>query len=224
MEACRKGKYMKSVLIIGLGRFGRHMAMKLQKQGNDVMAVERNEERADELAPAIRNLQIGDATNEEFLRSLGVGNYDLCVVGVGDSFQTALEITVLLKDLGAKYVVARATRDIYKKLLLRNGADHVVYAEREVAERLAVRYGTGNSVFDYVELTPEYGIYEIGIPEKWIGHSILEQEVRTRYHLNILAVKQGQSMFPMPGPDHIFNADQTLIVMGSNDNIKALAR
>ncbi len=224
MEACRKGKYMKSVLIIGLGRFGRHMAMKLQKQGNDVMAVERNEERADELAPAIRNLQIGDATNEDFLRSLGVGNYDLCVVGVGDSFQTALEITVLLKDLGAKYVVARATRDIYKKLLLRNGADHVVYAEREVAERLAVRYGTGNSVFDYVELTPEYGIYEIGIPEKWIGHSILEQEVRTRYHLNILAVKQGQSMFPMPGPDHIFNADETLIVMGSNDNIKALAR
>ena len=224
MEACRKGKYMKSVLIIGLGRFGRHMAMKLQKQGNDVMAVERNEERADELAPAIRNLQIGDATNEDFLRSLGVGNYDLCVVGVGDSFQTALEITVLLKDLGAKYVVARATRDIYKKLLLRNGADHVVYAEREVAERLAVRYGTGNSVFDYVELTPEYGIYEIGIPEKWIGHSILEQEVRRRYHLNILAVKQGQSMFPMPGPDHIFNADETLIVMGSNDNIKALAR
>lgn len=224
MDACRKGKYMKSVLIIGLGRFGRHMAMKLQKQGNDVMAVERNEERADELAPAIRNLQIGDATNEDFLRSLGVGNYDLCVVGVGDSFQTALEITVLLKDLGAKYVVARATRDIYKKLLLRNGADHVVYAEREVAERLAVRYGTGNSVFDYVELTPEYGIYEIGIPEKWIGHSILEQEVRTRYHLNILAVKQGQSMFPMPGPNHIFNADETLIVMGSNDNIKALAR
>lgn len=224
MEACRKGKYMKSVLIIGLGRFGRHMAMKMQKQGNDVMAVERNEERADELAPAIRNLQIGDATNEDFLRSLGVGNYDLCVVGVGDSFQTALEITVLLKDLGAKYVVARATRDIYKKLLLRNGADHVVYAEREVAERLAVRYGTGNSVFDYVELTPEYGIYEIGIPEKWIGHSILEQEVRTRYHLNILAVKQGQNMFPMPGPNHIFNADETLIVMGSNDNIKALAR
>ena len=224
MEACRKGKHMKSVLIIGLGRFGRHMAMKLQKQGNDVMAVERNEERADELAPAIRNLQIGDATNEDFLRSLGVGNYDLCVVGVGDSFQTALEITVLLKDLGAKYVVARATRDIYKKLLLRNGADHVVYAEREVAERLAVRYGTGNSVFDYVELTPEYGIYEIGIPEKWIGHSILEQEVRTRYHLNILAVKQGQSMFPMPGPHYIFNADETLIVMGNNDNIKALAR
>lgn len=146
---------IKSVLIIGLGRFGRHMAMKFVEQGNDVMAVELNEERADEMAPVIRNLQIGDATNEDFLRSLGVGNFDICVVGVGDSFQTALEITVLLKDLGAQYVVARATKDIYKKLLLRNGADHVVYAEREVAERLAVRYGTGSSVFDYVELTPE---------------------------------------------------------------------
>ena len=165
---------MISVLIIGLGRFGRHMAIKFQEQGNDVMAVEKDETRADEMAPVIQNLQIGDATNEEFLRSLGVGNYDVCVVGVGESFQTALEITVHLKDLGAKYVVAPATRDIYKKLLLRNGADHVVYAEREVAERLAVRYGTARGIFDYVELTPEYGIYEIELPHGWAGHSILE--------------------------------------------------
>ena len=110
---------MISVLIIGLGRFGRHMAIKFQEQGNDVMAVEKDETRADEMAPVIQNIQIGDATNEDFLQSLGVGNYDVCVVGIGESFQTALEITVHLKDLGAKYVVARATRDIYKKLLLK---------------------------------------------------------------------------------------------------------
>lgn len=215
---------MKSVLIIGLGRFGRHMAMKFQEQDNDVMAVERNEERADELAPVIRNLQIGDATNEDFLRSLGVGNYDLCVVGVGESFQTALEITVLLKDLGAQYVVARATRDIYKKLLLRNGADHVVYAEREVAERLAVRYGTASSIFDYVELTPEYGIYEIGLPEGWAGHSILEREVRSRHNINILAIKRGKQLFPMPNPDYIFTEGETLMVMGTQKDIKTLMR
>lgn len=215
---------MKSVLIIGLGRFGRHMAMKFIEQGNDVMAVERNEERADEMAPEIRNIQIGDATNEDFLRSLGVANYDICVVGIGESFQTALEVTVLLKDLGAGYVVARATRDIYKKLLLRNGADHVVYAEREVAERLAVRYGTGNSVFDYIELTPEYGIYEIGLPESWIGHSILDQGVRSRYHVSILAIKRGQSLFPMPHPDYVFTAGETLMVMGAHKDIKALAK
>lgn len=215
---------MKSVLIIGLGRFGRHMAMKFIEQGNDVMAVEWNETRADELAPFIRNLQIGDATNEDFLRSLGVGNFDICVVGVGESFQTALEITVLLKDLGAQYVVARATQDIYKKLLLRNGADHVVYAEREVAERLAVRYGMSNSVFDYVQLTPEYGIYEVGLPESWIGHSILEQEVRSRYNVSILAIKRGQSLFPMPRPDYVFAAGETLMVMGTHKDIKALTK
>lgn len=215
---------IKSVLIIGLGRFGRHMAMKFVEQGNDVMAVELNEERADEMAPVIRNLQIGDATNEDFLRSLGVGNFDICVVGVGDSFQTALEITVLLKDLGAQYVVARATRDIYKKLLLRNGADHVVYAEREVAERLAVRYGTGSSVFDYVELTPEYGIYEIGLPEGWEGHGILEKEVRTRHHVIVLAIKRGQRLFPMPHPDYVFAEGETLMVMGSHKDIKELAK
>lgn len=190
---------MISVLIIGLGRFGRHMAIKFQEQGNDVMAVEKDETRADEMAPVIQNIQIGDATNEDFLRSLGVGNYDVCVVGIGESFQTALEITVHLKDLGAKYVVARATRDIYKKLLLRNGADHVVYAEREVAERLAVRYGTAQGIFDYVELTPEYGIYEIELPHGWAGHSILERQVRTRHNINILAIRHGRNLFPMPG-------------------------
>lgn len=190
---------MISVLIIGLGRFGRHMAIKFQEQGNDVMAVEKDETRADEMAPVIQNIQIGDATNEDFLRSLGVGNYDVCVVGIGESFQTALEITVHLKDLGAKYVVARATRDIYKKLLLRNGADHVVYAEREVAERLAVRYGTARGIFDYVELTPEYGIYEIELPHGWAGHSILERQVRTRHNINILAIRHGRNLFPMPG-------------------------
>ena len=215
---------MISVLIIGLGRFGRHMAIKFQDQGNDVMAVEKDETRADEMAPVIQNLQIGDATNEEFLRSLGVGNYDVCVVGVGESFQTALEITVHLKDLGAKYVVARATRDIYKKLLLRNGADHVVYAEREVAERLAVRYGTARGIFDYVELTPEYGIYEIELPHGWAGHSILERQVRTRHNINILAIRHGRSFFTMPGPEHVFTEGETLMVMGSERDIKALMR
>lgn len=215
---------MKSILIIGLGRFGRHMARKFMEQGNEVLAVEINEERADELVSEIRNLQIGDATNENFLRTLGVGNFDLCVVGVGESFQTALEITVLLKDLGAQYVVARATRDIYKKLLLRNGADHVVYAEREVSERLAVRYGTSNSVFDYVELTPEYGIYEIAMPDGWAGHSILEKEVRSRHHISILAIKRGRSLFPMPSPDYVFQEGETLMVMGTQKDIRALTK
>lgn len=129
---------MKSILMIGLGRFGRHMARKFIEEGNEVLAIEKSEERADSAIEIVQNIQIGDATDERFMASLGVDNFDLCVVAIGDNFQTSLEITVLLKDLGATYVLARASRDVHKKLLLRNGADYVVYGERELAERLAV--------------------------------------------------------------------------------------
>ena len=164
---------MKSVLVIGLGRFGRHMARKLIEEGNTVLAVEKDETRADAAVEIVHDIQIGDAANELFMRSLGVGNFDLCVVAVGDNFQSALEITVLLKDLGAQYVLARASRDVHRKLLLRNGADYVVYAERDVAERLAkegcissaarriVNHFSHNGLLIYDELVPkaaEYGL------------------------------------------------------------------
>ena len=215
---------MKNILLIGLGRFGRHLAMQLSELGHQVMAVDRDEERVNECMPFVTNAQIGDSTRVDFLRSLGVSNYDVCYVTISGDFQNSLETTSLLKELGAKYVVARATRDIYKKLLLRNGADHVVYAEREVAERLAVRYGTARGIFDYVELTPEYGIYEIELPHGWAGHSILERQVRTRHNINILAIRHGRNLFPMPGPEHVFTEGETLMVMGSERDIKALMR
>ena len=150
---------MKSILVIGLGRFGRHITRKFLEEGNSVLAVEKNEERADNAINILPDIQIADATNETFIKSLGVNNFDLCVVAIGDNFQSALEITVLLKDFGAKYILARACRDVHRKLLLRNGADHVVYAEREMAERLAIKYGSKN-IFDYIELTPEVAICE----------------------------------------------------------------
>lgn len=140
---------MKSILIIGLGRFGRHMAQKFLENGHEVMAVDIKEERADAAVGMIQQILIGDATDERFMETLGIGNFDLAVIAIGENFQTVLEITVLLKDLGCKYIVARATRDVHKKLLLRNGADYVSYAEREVAERLAIKFGMDN-IFDYV--------------------------------------------------------------------------
>ena len=127
---------MKSVLIIGLGRFGRHLSRKFIEEGNAVLAIEKDEERADNAVNIVNDIQIGDATNEDFIESLGVNNFDICIVAIGDNFQTALEITVLLKDCGAKYVIARANRDVHRKLLLRNGADYVVYAEKEIAEKI----------------------------------------------------------------------------------------
>lgn len=214
---------MKSILIIGLGRFGRHMAQKFIENGHEVMAIDNNEERADAAVGDIQQILIGEATDERFMESLGIRNFDLAVIAIGENFQDVLEITVLLKDLGCKYIVARATRDVHKKLLLRNGADYVVYAEREVAERLAIKFGADN-IFDYVELTPEIGIYDIAIPEKWIGRSILDLSIRTKYHVSVMATKKDGKIYPLPHPNHVFEEDESIMVMGTANDIKALAR
>lgn len=214
---------MKSVLIIGLGRFGMHMARKLIEQGDEVLAVDSVEARADNAVNYINNIQIGNATDEGFIETLGVDNFDLCVVAIGDNFQTALEITVLLKDHGAKYIVARAGREVHKKLLLRNGADHVVYAEKEVAQRLAVRYGA-NNLFDYIELNDEVGIFEIGVPEGWVNKTIVEKSVRNRYNISILATKRDGVIYPLPSPEHMFVEDETLLVLADRRSIKGLIK
>ena len=197
---------MKNVLVIGLGRFGRHMARKLIEEGNEVLAVECNEERADACVEIVQNIQIGDATDERFMHSLGVDNFDLCVVGIGDNFQTVLEITVLLKDL-----------------VLRNGADYVVYGERELAERLAVKFGAEN-IFDYIVLDSDYAIYEIAVPVKWYGKSIVELAVRNRYKVSILATRKNGKIHPLPHQDHVFSPEETLMVMGDEESIRAITR
>ncbi len=212
---------MKSVLMIGLGHFGRHMAEKLIENGQEILAIDIDEERADDAVGIVQKIQIGDATEERFMETLGVRNFDLAVIAIGENFQTVLEITVLLKDLGCKYIIARATRDVHKKLLLRNGADYVVYAEREVAERLAIKFGADN-IFDYVELTPEIGIYEIAVPRKWNGKSMVDLSVRTNYHVSVLATKKEGKIFPLPHPTHIFEEEESIMVMGTMEDIKKI--
>lgn len=214
---------MKNILVIGLGRFGRHIARKFIEEGNEVLAIEKNEERAEHAIDIIHNIQIDDATDEHFMESLGVNNFDICVVAIGDNFQSSLEITVLLKDFGAKFILARASRDVHRKLLLRNGADYVVYAEREMAERMAVKFGAKN-IFDYINLTPEIAIYEIAVPPAWYGKSIEEKSIRSKYHISILATKKEGEIFPLPTADHVFSPYETLMVMGSYKDIKVLTR
>ncbi len=210
---------MKSILMIGLGRFGRHMAQKLIENGNQVLAIDSSEERADNAVGLIPQIMIGDATDERFMKTLDVSEFDLAVVAIGEDFQTVLEVTVILKDLGCKYIVARATTNVHKKLLLRNGADYVVYAEREVAERLAIRFGS-NNIFDYVELTPEIGIYEIAVPNSWKGKSMVDLSVRTKYHVSVMATKKQGKIFPLPHPTHVFEEDESVMVMGTIKDIK----
>lgn len=214
---------MKSVLIIGLGRFGRHMAKKFIEEGNSVLAVDISEVRADNAVSFINNIEIGDSTNEGFIESLGVNNFDICVVAIGENFQAALETTVLLKDFGAPFIIARACRNVHKKLLLRNGADYVVYAERETAERLAVKYGAKN-IFDYIELTDDVAIYEVAVPNNWVGKTIVQLDIRKKYNVSILATKQNGIIYPMPSPDHIFESDETLMVLAENNSIRAITK
>jgi trk system potassium uptake protein TrkA len=209
---------MKSILIIGLGRFGRHMAKKFSEQNNDVMAIDINEERINNVLSVVTNALIGDATNEQFMETIGVRDFDLCVVAIGDNFQSSLETTALLKDLGAKFVLARASRDVHAKFLLRNGADDVIYTEKETAERLAVKYGSDN-IFNYIELNDEYSIYEIAVPSSWLNKSILKVNVRSKYGISILATKQGNNIFPLPKPEHVFTDSESLMILGKNEDV-----
>ena len=203
---------MKSILLVGLGRFGRHMAIKFRELRHEVFAIDWNEERVNECLQYVTNAQIGDSTNEQFIASLGVRNFDLCIVTIGDNFQSSLETTALLKEMGGRFVIARASRDVHAKFLLRNGADDVIYPERQMATWAAVRYSSDH-VFDYVELTKEYSIYETTVPTAWIGKSILELEVRQRYQVNILATKHDGQLDSLPGPDHVFRESERLFVM-----------
>lgn len=212
----------RSFLIVGLGRFGKHMAKSLTKQGNEVLAIDINEDRVNSALKYVTDAQIGDSTDEQFLKELGVNNFDVCIVAIGDNFQSSLETTCLLHDMGAKYVFARANRDIHKKFLLRNGADEVIYAERETAERFAVRFGS-EGVFDYFKLDENYAIFEVSVPENWVGKNLIENNVRQKYHVNVLAIKKGTE-FQMASIEHRFSADETLLVLGTKESLKKMMR
>ena len=209
---------MKSVLLIGLGRFGRHVAITLSKLGHQVMVVDKNEERIDAVLPYVTKAQIGDCTNEEFLSSLGIRNFDLCIVAIGDNFQSSLETTSLLKELGAVKVVSRAARDVHKKFLLKNGADEVVYPERHMAVWTAIRYSSDH-VFDYIDLGEDYSIFEIEVPKSWVGKTISELDIRRKYKINVMAFKSNGKLNMNVLADSVLNADETMLVLGENKNI-----
>lgn len=210
---------MKSVLLIGLGRFGRHAARKLDEMGHEVLAVDKNEERVQAVLPFVTNSQIGDSTDENFLKSLGINNFDVCIVAIGDNFQSSLETTSLLKELGAKLVVSRAARDVHAKFLLRNGADHIVYPEKQLALWTAIRYSSDH-VFDYIELNADYSIFEVEVPDSWIGKSVQQIDIRKQYQLNIIAVKKEGYLNPELTPEYSFSEGETVLVIGNNKNIQ----
>ena len=211
---------MKSVLLVGLGRFGRHIAEKLDELHHQVMAIDINEKRVGKVLPYVTNAQIGDSTDEEFMESLGISNFDVCIVAIGENFQSSLETTSLLKELGAKLVVSRAGRDVHAKFLLKNGADEVVYPEKQLAAWTAIRY-TAEHILDYVELDAEHAIFELSIPDSWIGKTVGQLDIRNRNNINIMAFKYRGIMNMNIRSDTQIQPNTTMLVLGNIKDISS---
>lgn len=212
----------KNFLVIGLGRFGEHLSVRLAELGNDVMIVDENEETVTRLAGKVTCAQIGDCKNEDVLRSLSVHEFDICFVCIGSDFQSSLEITSLLKEMGAKRVVSKASTRIQEKFLLRNGADAVVYPEKDLARKLAVQY-SGHNIFDYYQLSGDLAVFEIALPGGWVGKTVIEIDVRRKYDINILAVKRDGGVC-LVGPDLKFIKGDHLLVLGTGEHVNKLTR
>ena len=214
---------MKSVLLIGLNNFGVYMAKQLRELGHQVMAVDKREDRIDAVLPFVTDAQIGDSTSEPFLRSLGINNYDVCLVAIGNDFQGSLETASLLKELGAKLVVARADREVQAKFLLRNGADEVINPEKQIAEWAAIRYAS-NHILDYIKLDEDHAIFEITVPRDWVGKTVGEIDIRKRYGINIMAVKENGHMNLSVTPETVLSGNRTMLVLGEHRAIQRCFR
>lgn len=214
---------MKNILLIGLGRFGKNIALQLNKLGHEVMAVDNNEERVNDILSIVTNAQIGDSTNTEFLKSLGIRNFDVCIVTIGGDFQNSLETTSLLKELGAKLVVSRAERDVQAKFLLRNGADEVVSPEKQVANWAAIRY-TADHIRDYIEVDEAHAIFEVEVPEGWVGKSVGELDIRRKYSINIMATKENGKINMAVSPETVLTDNITLLVLGAYKELQKCFR
>ena len=214
---------MKTVLLIGLGRFGQHVAQKLNDLGQQVMAVDSDEERVDAVLPYVTNAQIGDSTSREFLSSLGVDNFDTCIVAIGDNFQSSLETADLLKELGARKVIARASRGVQEKFLLRCGADEVVYPEKQLAAWTAIRC-TSDHILDYIELDGDYSIFELSVPEEWQGKTVIQLDLRRKYGINILGLRQSGRLDMSVGPDTVLDGAASILILGQQKEIQKRLR
>jgi trk system potassium uptake protein len=208
----------KSILVIGMGRFGRNLAMKMQELGNSVMVVDIKAQLEQDISYLFNDYMIGDCTNENVLGALGVGNFDICFVTIGKNFEASIVVTSLLKTYGAKHIVTKTDRDIQKDVLKKVGADEVVYPDRDFAEKLAVRYNS-EKIFDYMELPGDYSIYEIAVPKNWIGKQIVTLDVRRKYEVNILAIKNNTALQPVPDSDYMFTEGDEIIVMAKEKDI-----
>ena len=210
---------MKSILLIGMGKFGQTLGERFLSMGDEVMIVDKNEDIVNTLAPKYTNALIANCMNENNLRTMDIPSFDVCVVAIGDDFQSSLEITSILKDLGARYVVSKATTEIQRKFLLRNGADEVVNPEKQMAKWTAIRYSSDH-ILDYIELDDSLAIFEVSVPNSWIGKSIGQLDIRKKFNINILAVNENGKMNASVTPETVLTREKTMLVLGESKNLQ----
>ena len=210
---------MKTILLIGLGKYGTHVAKSLSPLNVQVMAVDKSEDNLKNVEEFVTKAIIGNSSDIEFLRTLGINTYDECIVAIGDDFQCSIETVLNLKELNAKRITARASLESQEKILLKIGADEVVYPEKQLARWTALHCGA-NSIFDYMELDDGYAIFEVGVPEKWLNKTLAELNLRREYGITIIGVKINGKLRFILGPDFTFNENEKILVVGKQDDIK----
>ena len=213
----------KTYVVIGLGKFGTAVASRLFALGNEVLAIDTSAEKVQRAEPYVTCAVIGDARDEDVLRSLGVDNSDCAVVAIGTDLATSVIVTLNLKELGLPKVLCKATDEIQKKALEKVGADRVVVPEREMGVKLAQAL-TSSSVLDFIELSSDYGIAEVAVPEKWIGKTLRELNIRAKHGVNIIAIRDGASINVTPDADQPLKAENVLVAVGKNEQLSGLQK
>ncbi|MFO7815212.1 MAG: TrkA family potassium uptake protein [Halanaerobiales bacterium] len=209
---------MKQFIVIGLGRFGSSVAKTLTDNGHDVLVIDQDTQIIQDISNSVTHAVEADATDEEALKTLGVRNFDVAIVSIGDNLHANILCTLILKELGVPYVIVKAQDNLHGKVLTKVGADRVVYPERDMGERIANNLISSN-VLDYLEFAPNYSIVEIMAPESMIGKSLAKVGFRNKFNVNVMAIKSGQNLNMTPGGNDKIKEDDTLIVMGKNDNL-----
>lgn len=212
---------MKSFLVIGAGKFGHYFCKFLSGKDAEIMIVDGDEDKLSDMLSYVSSAKVCDCTRRDVMKGLGVEDFDEAVVCIPDSFQNSLQIVDLLNEFGAKNITAVASTEVQAKFLLKNGADHIIFPDRDMSERLAVAIAN-DSIFDFLKLSDDHGIYEIVPPKRWLSQSILSVDVRKRHSVNIIAVKTPDGSIFLPGPDYVFNTSDHLMVFGKDRDVEKL--
>ncbi|MGN0401771.1 MAG: potassium channel family protein [Acetatifactor sp.] len=212
----------KDAVVFGLGRFGSSIAMQLELNGWRVLAIDNNQQKVNKISEYVTLAMCADVTNEESMQELGISNFDLAIVSIGHNTEASVLTTILAKDHGVKRIIAKAFNDIQGKILLKIGADEIVFPEKEMGKRIANNLTLSN-IADAIELNDEYSIADIPVPASWVGKNLIQLKLREKYQINVIAVKRGKSVLMNPPATDPTQKGDTFVILGANQMIKKLS-